>query len=124
MRCGSLQSACNWVRQSPQAVPAGARGTLAGAWGAHIPSIKHHLALDEVQLALVLLAAGLGAVAALLVAGRVVAGLGVRRTVQAAGLLVALALGCFLHLPGLAHPPGDLLTGGVGVVSQGGVQVG
>ena len=80
----------------------GVLGTLAGAWGAHIPSIKHHLALDEGQLALVLLAAGLGAVAALLVAGRVVAGLGARRTVQAAGLLVALALGWFLHLPGLA----------------------
>ena len=76
-------------------------GTLAGAWGAHIPSVKQHFALDEGLLALVLLAGGLGAIAALLVAGRVVARLGARRTVQAEGLSMALALGLFLHLPGL-----------------------
>lgn len=80
----------------------GVLGVLSGAWGAHIPSVKRHFGLDEVLLALVLLAAGLGAIAALLVAGRVVARWGARRTVQAAGLAMALALGALLQLPALA----------------------
>lgn len=77
-------------------------GALAGAWGAHIPSFKRHFAIDEGQLALVLLAAGAGAIAALLVAGRVVARLGARGTVLGGGLLMALALGLFLQMPSLA----------------------
>ena len=77
-------------------------GALAGAWGAHIPSVKKHFALDEGQLALVLLAAGIGAILALGVAGRVVARLGARRTVQAAGLVMALALAGFLQLDSLS----------------------
>lgn len=80
----------------------GVLGALAGAWGAHIPSVKHHFALDEGQLAGVLLAAGVGALLALLVAGRVIARLGAQRTVRGAGLAMAGALGLFLHLPGLA----------------------
>lgn len=77
-------------------------GAMAGAWGAHVPSFKHHFALDEGQLALVLLAAGAGAIAALLVAGRVVARLGARGTVLVGGLSMALALGLLLQMPGLA----------------------
>lgn len=73
-------------------------GVLAGAWGAHIPSIKQHFALDPGQLGLLLLLAGIGAILALGVAGRVVARLGARRTVQAAGLVMALALAGFLQI--------------------------
>lgn len=76
-------------------------GGLAGAWGAHIPAVKQHFVLDEGQLALVLLAAGIGAILSLGVAGRVVARLGARRTVQAAGLVMALALAGFLQLDSL-----------------------
>lgn len=80
----------------------GVLGTLAGAWGAHIPSVKQHFGLDEARLALVLLAAGIGAIGALLVAGRVVARFGARGTARAAGVLMAVALGILLQLPGLA----------------------
>lgn len=80
----------------------GVLGTLAGAWGAHIPSVKQHFGLDEARLALVLLAAGIGAIGALLVAGRVVARLGARGTARAAGVLMAVAMGLLLQLPGLA----------------------
>lgn len=80
----------------------GVLGGLAGAWGAHIPSVKQHFALTEGRLALVLLAAGIGAILALGVAGRVVARLGARRTVQAAGLAMSLALAGFLQLDSLA----------------------
>ena len=75
----------------------GVLGTLAGAWGAHIPSVKQHFGLDEARLALVLLAAGIGAIGALLVAGRVVARLGARGTARAAGVLMAVAMGCLLY---------------------------
>jgi MFS family permease len=80
----------------------GVLGMLTGAWGAHIPSVMRHFALDEAQLALVLLVAGLGAIGALLVAGRVVARLGTPGTTRVAGVLMALALGLLLQLPGLA----------------------
>lgn len=80
----------------------GVLGMLTGAWGAHIPSVMRHFALDEGQLALVLLVAGFGAIGALLVAGRVVARLGTPGTTRVAGVSMALALGLLLQLPGLA----------------------
>lgn len=80
----------------------GVLGMMTGAWGAHIPSVMRHFSLDEGQLALVLLVAGFGAIGALLVAGRVVARLGTPGTTRVAGVLMALALGLLLQLPGLA----------------------
>ena len=49
-----------------------ALGTLAGTWGAHIPSLKARYAINEATLSMVLLAAAIGAVLSLFVAGRVV----------------------------------------------------
>lgn len=80
----------------------GALGVLAGTWGAHLPSVKQRFALDEAGLALVLLAAALGAVASLLFAGRVVARLGARRAALGGGLAMSLLLALVLVLPGLA----------------------
>lgn len=89
-------------------------GVAAGAWGAHVPSVKARYGLDEAQLSGLLFAAAAGAVLALFVAGRLVARLGVRRCVQLAGLGLAAALAGVLHAPG---PPGRAgLAGPVGLM--------
>ena len=76
-------------------------GTLAGTWGAHIPSVKRQYGLDEASLSWVLLAAGCGAVASLFFAGKLVARLGARNTAAWGGLLMGLVLAVVLVLPGL-----------------------
>ncbi|WP_338414615.1 MFS transporter [uncultured Sphaerotilus sp.] len=79
----------------------GALGVLGGAWGAHVPSLKSHYALDEATLSLVLLSAALGAVASLFFAGRVVGQIGVRRTVQIGVVVMGTVLALVLQWPGL-----------------------
>lgn len=69
-----------------------ALGLLAGAWGVHIPSVKARYGLDEISLAIVLLAAGCGAVLTLFVAGRAIGRYGARRTALLAGLGICGAL--------------------------------
>jgi predicted MFS family arabinose efflux permease len=73
-----------------------ALGTLGGAWGVHIPSVKAQYALGEAMLSSVLLAAAIGAVVALFAAGRLIGRLGARTacTLAAAvmGVLLALVL--------------------------------
>ncbi len=89
-----------------------ALGVFAGAWGAHLPSLKQRYALDEAGLALVLLAAALGAVSTLLFAGRVVARFGARRAVLGGGLAMGAMLALVLVLPGLpVLLPAALLLG-------------
>ena len=78
-----------------------ALGVLAGAWGAHLPSVKQHYALDEAGLSLALLAAALGAVSSLLFAGRVVARFGARRAALGGGLVMSGMLALMLLLPGI-----------------------
>ncbi|NMF98181.1 MFS transporter [Aromatoleum toluolicum] len=77
-------------------------GVLAGAWGAHLPSVKQRYALDEAELSIVLLAAALGAVSTLLFAGRVVARFGARRVVLGGGVAMCAAIALVLVLPGFA----------------------
>lgn len=79
-----------------------ALGVLAGTWGAHIPSVKAQYALSEALLSLVLLAAALGAVSSLFVAGRIVGRLGARTTAALAALLLCLMLGLVLMHSSLA----------------------
>jgi len=82
-----------------------ALGLTVGAWGVHIPSAQARYGLDEGGLAVALLAAALGAVASLMMAGRVVGRWGPRRVALGSGVAMALALGAALHggsLPGLA----------------------
>jgi fucose permease len=79
-----------------------ALGTLAGTWGAHIPSVKAHYALSAAALSAVLLAAAIGTIASLLFAGRIVGALGVRRATALGALAMSLSLGTVLEFPGLS----------------------
>ncbi len=78
-----------------------ALGTLAGTWGAHVPSVKAHYGLSEGMLSLVLFAAASGTVLSLLVAGRVVGRVGARAVTAGAALAMGAALASALHLPGV-----------------------
>lgn len=78
-----------------------ALGVTGGAWGVHIPSAKSTYGLSEGSLSLVLLTIAMGAIASLLVAGRMVAWLGVRRAVHVCALAMALSVGSALWWPGL-----------------------
>lgn len=80
----------------------GGLGLMAGVWGAHVPSVKQHYGLDEGLLAIALLAAGVGAVIALFVAGRVIARLGTRHAAGLTGLVMVLALALVLQSRSLA----------------------
>ena len=77
-------------------------GTLGGVWGVHVPALKAHYALTEGSLSIVLLSTGLGAVASLFVAGRVIAWLGVQRTVVATAFVMSALLAAVLHWPNMA----------------------
>ena len=78
-----------------------ALGVLVGTWGAHIPSVRAHYALDEMTLSLVLLAAALGTVGSLFVAGRIVGCLGARSATALAVGVACASLGMTLESPGL-----------------------
>ncbi|MEY4751274.1 MAG: hypothetical protein RIQ60_3488 [Pseudomonadota bacterium] len=74
-------------------------GVMAGAWGAHVPSIKHTYGLDEGTLAAVLFCAAVGAVCSLFIAGRLIGVLGAKRASLLTGLVLTAALGCALLWP-------------------------
>lgn len=75
-------------------------GIVAGAWGVHIPSVKEVYGLSEGSLSLVLVAAAVGAVSALFIAGRAIGRLGARNAVAVAGVLMGLMLMLVVHWPG------------------------
>jgi fucose permease len=79
-----------------------ALGLLAGAWGVHIPSVKQAYELGEALLAVVLLAAAVGALLALFTAGRVIAQLGVQRACTLAAAVMGAMLASVLWWPSLA----------------------
>lgn len=56
----------------------------------HIPTVKQQYGLSEAWLSLLLLTVALGAVLSLLVAGRVIARLGVRRATRLAAILITI----------------------------------
>ncbi len=72
-------------------------GTMAGVWGAHVPSVKLHYGLDEGTLALALLCGGLGAVLSLFVAGRFIARIGTRHAAGLTGLVMVLCVAIVLQ---------------------------
>lgn len=76
-----------------------ALGTLVGAWGAHIPSVKLRYALGDGMLSLVLLASAMGAVLSLLFAGRIVGRFGARKAAAAAAVVMSALLGVVLDYP-------------------------
>lgn len=71
-------------------------GAMFATWGVQVPAIKAHYALGEQALAVALLAAGLGSLAVLTVAGRLVPAVGPRRVVGLTGLACAALLGSLL----------------------------
>lgn len=76
-------------------------GVFSAVWGVHIPSVKHQYALGEAALSLVLVAAALGAIAALFFAGRVIGRLGARNAAAVCAVVMAATLSMVLHWPGL-----------------------
>jgi predicted MFS family arabinose efflux permease len=76
-----------------------ALGIFSGVWGVHIPSVKAQYDLGEMALSGVLLAAALGAVTSLFVAGRVIGRLGPRGTCAVAALAMGASLSMVLHWP-------------------------
>jgi predicted MFS family arabinose efflux permease len=71
-------------------------GALFATWGVHVPSMKHHYALGEQALAIAMLAAGAGAVVALLQAGRVLARHAPRHVVPVMAVVCAGTVGSLL----------------------------
>ncbi len=76
-----------------------ALGVLGGTWGAHIPSVKTNYAIGEAMLSMVLLAAAIGAVLSLFIAGRIVGRFGTRNASVMAALVMSLMLGIVLEFP-------------------------
>jgi fucose permease len=90
-----------------------ALGVLAGTWGAHITSVKARYALSDATLSLVLLAAAVGAVLSLFIAGRIIGRFGVRNVAVFAALLMSLLLAVVLEFPSVvALLPVMLIFGG------------
>jgi fucose permease len=79
-----------------------ALGVLGGTWGTHIPSVKARYALSEATLSIVLLAAAVGTVLALFIAGRIVGWLGARKASAFAALVMSLSLGVVMEYPSVA----------------------
>lgn len=67
-------------------------GALFATWGVHVPTVKAHFGLDERALAVAMLAGGVGALLALLQAGRLVGRHGPRGVVLATGLACAVCI--------------------------------
>ena len=74
-------------------------GALFATWGVHVPSIKSHYRLGEQALAIAMMAAGLGSVAALLYAGKVLARHPPRRIIPVLAAVCTVTIGSLL-LPG------------------------
>ena len=71
-------------------------GALFATWGVHVPSVKAHYRLGEQSLAIAMLAGGVGAIVALLYAGRVLARHAPARVVPLMGVLCVAAVGSLL----------------------------
>lgn len=71
-------------------------GALFATWGVHVPAIKTHYGLDEQSLAIALLASGVGAVFALLQAGRLLARHSPRRVAPFLACACMVAVGSLL----------------------------
>ena len=80
----------------------GVFGLIGGVWGVHIPALKARYALDEGSLAIVLLSTGVGAVASLFYAGRLIARWGIARTLLATAWVMSALLATALHWPNMA----------------------
>jgi predicted MFS family arabinose efflux permease len=69
-------------------------GVLFATWGVHVPIVKAHYGLGEQTLALAMLASGVGALAALAYAGRIVGRYGPRVVAAVMGCISCGAIAC------------------------------
>lgn len=76
-------------------------GFIFATWGVHIPTVKAHYGIDEAQLGLALLAAGVGALLGISQAGRVIGRHGARLVCGLCGTVYALLLTGLIAMPGL-----------------------
>ncbi|KQY86167.1 MFS transporter [Pelomonas sp. Root1444] len=67
-------------------------GVLFATWGVHVPIVKAHYGLGEQTLALAMLASGVGALAALAYAGRIVGRYGPRAVAAVMGCISCAAI--------------------------------
>lgn len=74
-------------------------GLAFATWGVHVPTFKHLHSLSEVEVALAMLAAGVGALVAVLGAGALIGRFGARAVCAVSGLMTAAAIGAVLQLP-------------------------
>jgi predicted MFS family arabinose efflux permease len=77
-------------------------GFIFATWGVHIPTVKAHYGIDEAQLGLALLAAGIGALIGLSQAGRRIGHHGARFVCGLCGTIYALLLTGLIAMPGFA----------------------
>jgi len=71
-------------------------GALFATWGVHVPTVKAHYGLGEQALALAMLASGLGALLALMHAGRAVGRHGPKAVAIAFGIVCTLCIAALL----------------------------
>lgn len=90
-----------------------ASGFIFATWGIHVPTVKVHYALDEMQLGFAMLAAGVGALSGASLASRLIGRFGLRRVAAGSGAVYALFLGGLVSAPGYAGLLGVLLGFGV-----------
>ncbi|MDP9417125.1 MAG: MFS transporter [Actinomycetota bacterium] len=86
-----------------------ANGIGMGVWASRLPSVKHDLGLSDGQVAVVIFAGAIAAMASLRLAGPMIERFGSRRTTQVAGTFMMLSL----LMPAAA---GGLVTLALGVV--------
>jgi predicted MFS family arabinose efflux permease len=74
-------------------------GVMFATWGVHVPTVKAHYGLGEQALALAMLAGGVGALAALAQAGRIVGRFGPANVAATMGVLCCASVASLLALP-------------------------
>lgn len=74
-------------------------GMLFATWGVHVPTVKTHYGLGEQGVALAMLASGVGALAALAHAGRIVGRWGPRVVAAAMGCISCAAVAALVATP-------------------------
>lgn len=87
-------------------------GALFATWGVHVPTVKGHYGIGEQLLAVAMLASGVGALAALAYAGRIIGRHGPRAVAMLMGCLCAASVASLLATPWYAALLGSMLLFG------------
>ena len=88
-------------------------GFVFATWGVHIPTVKSHYGVDEAELGMAMLAAGVGALLGLTQASRWIGRHGARRSAGICGATYALLLAGLLAMPAYTALLGLLAVFGI-----------